>query len=124
MYTYYNPNPQRKRVGDCVIRAISLALGESWEDVYSDLSVKAYLLSNMPSSDSVWGAYLRNKGYKIHTLPDKCPDCYTLEDFCKDHSKGTYIVKTDNHVVTCIDGNVYDTWDSSQEVPIYYFAKE
>ena len=33
MYSYYNPNPiKNKRVGDCVVRALSKATGKSWEE--------------------------------------------------------------------------------------------
>lgn len=124
MWKYYNPNPKKKIVGDCVIRAVSLALGESWQDVYSDITVKGFILADMPSSDAVWGSYIRGKGFKTRVLPDTCPACYTLREFCEDHPKGTYIVKLDNHVVTVIDGDYYDTWDSGDAVPIFYYTKE
>ena len=39
MYSYYNANPYKIRVGDCVIRAISKALNQSWEDTYIDLTI-------------------------------------------------------------------------------------
>jgi hypothetical protein len=124
MWKYYNPNPKKKIVGDCVIRAVSLALGESWQDVYSDITVKGFILADMPSSDAVWGSYIRGKGFKTRVLPDTCPACYTLREFCEDHPKGTYIVKLDNHVVTVIDGDYYDTWDSGDLIPIFYYTKE
>ena len=124
MYQFYNPNPKHKIVGDCVIRAISLALGESWDDTFSDISVKSFLQKDMPSSDAVWGSYLRNKGYRTRTLPDTCPDCYTLNDFCADHPRGTFIVKCPDHVVCVKDGTIFDTWDSSSQSPIYYYTKE
>jgi len=33
-FIYYNPNPERKLVGDCVIRAISKVTNQTWEDTY------------------------------------------------------------------------------------------
>lgn len=42
----------------------------------------------MPNANSVWGAYLRYRGYERHFLPDDCPDCYSVENFCTDHQKG------------------------------------
>jgi len=38
MFIEYNPNPQNKNIGDCVIRAVSKALDQSWEKSYRDLS--------------------------------------------------------------------------------------
>ena len=37
-YIETNPNPQQNDTGDCVIRAISIAEGETWDDVFIDLS--------------------------------------------------------------------------------------
>ena len=57
-------------------------------------------------------------------IPNTCPDCYTIADFCNDHPYGTYILATGTHVVAVIDGDYYDTWDSGNEIPIFYWQKE
>jgi hypothetical protein len=77
----------------------------------------------MPTANHVWGAYLEEHGYKRVNLPDKCPDCYTVEQFCKNHQQGYYLLATGSHAVTVIDGFYFDAWDSGQEVPIYYFER-
>ena len=41
-----------------------------------------------------------------------------------DNPEGKYLLATGTHVVTVIDGDYYDTWDSGDEIPIYYFTKE
>ena len=38
MYRYYNANPLGRKINDCTVRAISLALGESWDRAYNWLS--------------------------------------------------------------------------------------
>ena len=64
-FRYYNPNPSKgKRVGDCVIRAICKALDIDWETAFSGVMVKACQLSDMPSANVVWGAYLREHGFR------------------------------------------------------------
>lgn len=62
MFKEYNPNPVGNNVGDCVIRAITKAMDKSWEDTYIDIVVQGFLHSDMPSSNHVWDAYLRD-GY-------------------------------------------------------------
>lgn len=124
MFVEINLNPYRKSVGDCVIRAISAAEDVDWDDTFIDLMVKCFQLKDIPSSNNAWGAYLHDLGYSRHVVPDTCPDCYTIEDFTKDHPKGTYILATGTHVVCARDGNYYDTWPSGQETVIYYFEKE
>ena len=122
-YTHYNANPRHKRVGDCTIRAISTALGEPWEDVYMDIAREGLRLNDMPDANHVWGAYLRERGFRRHLIPDDYIDHYTVEDFCADHPYGTYILALSGHVVAVINGHYYDTWDSGQEIPIYYWYR-
>lgn len=121
-FVYYNPNPLNKKIGDCVIRAVAKVTNQTWEDAYIALAVKGFQLGDMPSANSVWGAYLKSIGFKRQTLPNTCPDCYTVSDFCEDYSAGIYVVATDGHVVAAINGDYYDTWDSGNEVPLYYWT--
>ena len=124
MFIEYNPNPVGRRVGDCSVRAISKALDIDWETAYVLLSMNGFSMGDMPSSDSVWGATLRQRGYSRKSVPDLCPDCYTAEDFCRDHPQGTFVLGFGGHVATVCDGMLFDSWDSSQEVPQFYWTKE
>lgn len=124
MYREYNRNPRGKRVGDCVIRAVSRATGKTWEETYAGICAAGYELCDMPSANQVWGAYLRRQGFRRNMLPDTCPDCYTVEAFCRDHPSGVYVLAISGHVVCAEDGDWYDSWDSGQETPVYYWQKE
>lgn len=124
MFVYYNPNPVGRRVGDCAIRAIAKALGISWEDAYAKVATNGYRMGDMPSSDSVWGAVLRENGFYRKAIPNTCPDCYTANDFTIDHPDGVYVLGFGGHVATVVDGDIYDSWDSSNEIPQYYWYKE
>lgn len=120
----YNPNPMGRMVGDCVIRAISKAMNCRWEDAYIEIALQGYLMCDMPSSNAVWGAYLRGKGFTRHTIPEDKMEGYTVDQFCTDHPSGVYVVALGSHVVAVVDGCIYDTWESGNEIPIYYFEKE
>lgn len=119
MYIYYQPNPCGRSVGDCAVRAISAALDLEWDDAFDILAKFAKNMCDMPSSDQVWGAVLRSKGYKRVTIPNNCPDCYTVKQFAKEHPEGIYILGLGGHVTVVKDGNIYDIWDTSNEIPIY-----
>lgn len=121
MWTMYNPNPTGRRVDDCAVRAVAKALGIDWEEAYAKLAMNGYAMGDMPHANSVWGAVLRQNGFYRQAIPDRCPDCYTAEDFTKDYPKGTYVLGFGNHVATVIDGTLYDAWDSSKEVPQYFW---
>lgn len=122
-FASYNANPVHKRVGDCTVRAISRALGQDWETTYIGLALQGFMLSDMPSANSVWGAYLRHKGFSRRTIPESCPDCYTVGDFADEHPHGTYIMALPGHVVCLQDGTIFDTWDSREETPLYFWER-
>jgi len=45
--------------------------------------------------------------------------------FAEEHPEGTYILSMPGrHVVTVVDGAYYDSWDSGEECPVYYWTKE
>ncbi|MBQ7931912.1 MAG: hypothetical protein IJ334_12965, partial [Clostridia bacterium] len=81
-YESYNANPDGKRVGDCTVRAISAALGKSWEAVSAGLAVMSLVMHDMPSADHVWGQYLRTQGFRRYIVPCRDDPC-TLEEFCE-----------------------------------------
>ena len=120
MFIEANKNPHGKLVGDCVIRAISIATEKDWEKTYVEIAIQGFLMGDMPSSNSVWGAYLQDNGF----TKEVCKWCGSVRDFCKSHPLGTYILATGSHVVAIIDGDYYDTWDSGDEYPVFYFKKE
>lgn len=123
MYINLNINPLHKRADDCTIRAIATVLDEPWEKVYSDICIEGLKFYDMPSANHVWGSYLKKKGFQRHIIPDSCPNCYTVRDFAHDHPKGSYVLALHGHVVPVIDGDYYDTWDSGDRIPVYYWSK-
>lgn len=124
MWQYYNPNPFQRNVGDCSVRAITKALDLDWGTAYIMIAVQGYAMSDMPSSDSVWGAVLRQNGFNRAVVPNSCPDCYTAEDFCAEHPYGTFVLAFGGHVATVQDGVLYDSWNSSQLVPQYFYYRK
>ena len=125
MWIKYNPNPTGRFVGDCVVRAVAKALDISWEEAYDLITDAGYIMGDMPSSDSVWGAVLRQHGFYRKAIPNQCPDCYSVEEFARDNPEGIYVLGFGGHVATVVDGDLYDSWNSSREIPIYaWFRKD
>lgn len=122
-YIPYNPNPCGNRVGDCTVRALCKATGKSWDYVHSALCAISNDFCDMPSANHVWGAFLKMNGFKRYLVDDQNKDMYTVRDFCKDNPEGTFILAIDGHVVCTVDGCYYDSWDSGDEIPIYYWKR-
>ena len=125
MWIHFNNNPTSRNVGDCAVRAVAKALDISWEDAYAKIASNGYAMGDMPSSDSVWGSVLRQNGFYREAIPNECPDCYTAKDFCKDNPYGIYVLGFGGHVATVVDGDLYDSWNSENEIPMYvWYRKE
>lgn len=115
MWIKTNPNPCGRYVGDCSVRAVAVALDVSWEEAFDLLADAAYKMCDMPSSNSVIGALLRIYGFRMSAIPKPC----TVSEFARKNPRGIYVLfKTGEtgHVLTVIDGNIYDAWDSSNEL--------
>lgn len=124
MWINYNPNPMGRRVGDCAIRAVAKALDIDWEAAFALVCGNAYAMGDMPSSDAVWGSTLRQAGMYRKAIPNTCPDCYTAADFCRDNPEGVFVLGFGGHVATVVDGDLYDSWDSSMEIPQYFWYRK
>jgi hypothetical protein len=121
---YYNPNPLKKKTGDCVVRAICKATGEDWDAVFGKLCMLGLEFKSMPNSDTCWKTYLERNGFIKHSISvKKGSKRPTVESFAKDNPSGTYILRVANHIVTCHDGKYYDTWDSGDKSLYGYWEK-
>lgn len=120
MYEFVNVNPCKKRLGDCVVRALSLALNQSWYRTAIDLCIEGLIQCDMQDSNTVFGAYLQSKGFKKYPILDTL----TFEEFATTHPEGLYVVGTGSHVAVVRDGVLLDNWDSSDEQVSYYFVRE
>ncbi len=122
MWIKANPNPEGKQVPDCVIRAICIVLNKPWlevsDELYFGFARREY---SVTCDDNIWGHYLYSLGFEPFLLPMSCPKCTTINEFTKMYPKGTYIIGTGKHAVAVIDGNYYDSWDSGNEIPSFFW---
>lgn len=123
MWIKYNPNPQGLLVGDCTVRAICAATGADWTTIHREQCDLSEKMADMPSADRVWWALLRRYGFTQKKMIDRCPACYTVADFAKDHPSGVYVLGPHEHAVTVINGDWWDSWDSGNTVPTYFFRR-
>ena len=121
MWIYANPNPDRKEVPDCVIRAICIALNKPWLEVSDELYSVARSQYSITSDDNIWGRYLYSLGFEPFVLPAVCPKCTTIKEFTAMYPHGTYIIGTGYHAVAVLEGNYYDSWDSGNEIATFFW---
>lgn len=129
-YKYFNPNPKGLETGDCVIRALCAVTGKSWYEVFDIICKNARENGVMPNSGTKFDVESRMKLFglkrKVIPKPTKGGSCYTVEQFCKNHRKGKYILTIAHHEMAVVDGKYYDIyscWDSKR-VYSYYELEE
>ena len=111
-FRYLNLNPDGEKVGDCVTRAIALAMDMDYFDVSEDLVLSARQLN----CDKLYVCYYSNLLNNIYDLePVEC-EGYTVNEFADLHPYGSYIIRMDSHLSCLIDGCVYDIWDCRNEI--------
>lgn len=120
----YNPNPEGRRIDDCAIRALCKALDVSWDEASVMLSAKSLALKTTQNDKATVNAVLHQRGFRRELIPDTCPDCYTAEDFCMDNPVGLFLLCFDHHIAVVEGGHLFDSWDSSREIPIFYWYRE
>lgn len=122
-FVQYNEHPYNDSIDDCVLRAIAKFFNITWDEAYLMVMMQGYDMKKYPTNrNDVWGTMLHEMGCDFYYVPNMCPMCITVEKFANDHPRGRYILGTTTHAVAVIDGIYYDTWDSGQEYPVYYFT--
>jgi hypothetical protein len=123
-FIQYNANPNNNETIDCVIRGLSKVLDISWDAMHIILFFKAHTDKDVYLVNDVWIDLLKDLGFDMYYVPNTCPDCITVRRFCKQHPKGRYLLGTGSHVIAIVNGDYYDTWDSGDELPLYYFIRK
>ena len=124
MFIPFNPNPDERLTTDCTVRAIALVTGKDWDETYIGVCAVGLRMHDMPYRNSVWGEYLRIMGFRRYIVPDTCPFCYTVRQFCRDNPLKAGMLAIGDHVVAVVNGNYFDTWDSGDEIPMYFYVRE
>lgn len=118
-----NPHPEGKKTGDCVVRALAIAEGKNWLDVYDALCQIGRRIYDMPNGKRTYETYLQEHGYTKQRMPKHANGRrYTLKQLA-DERGGTIVVSVARHLATIRDSELLDTWDCSHKCVGNYFTR-
>lgn len=129
MFKYFNPNPiydgknKAWKHVDCTVRSICAATGKGWHEVYKLLTEVGLAEYVMPNDMLAYKRVITELGFK------SVKKCKTGEKKVKDianqskKERKVFLCKVNNHVVCCKDGDILDTWDSSDCLVTQYWEK-
>ena len=130
-FHYYNANPHNKFTDDCVIRALSTAMNQSWEQTFNELCKISVKYGLMPTDIKCYGRYLKEKGWIKHSQPRKSDNSkYTGKEFVKkvliNTSQHVNVIAHigGHHIVAVINGKINDTWDCTNGCIGNYWTKK
>lgn len=114
---------RRGSAGDCVCRAIAIATGKPYDEVYRDLAKANKAAGGKASARNglkreVYEQYLFELGWTWHSAPK-------FEGRKARHSdmpEGVVIARMARHLACVKDGVVYDAWDSRRKMIYGYWA--
>lgn len=107
-YEYLNVNPKGQHESDCVCRAITLASGIPYEEVKK----KLVMIGELYQCPSLCvGCYRHLIEDVLGFEPFNAEGLYPAE-FTELHSNGSYLLRMEGHIACCVDGVLYDIFDS------------
>lgn len=138
-YHYHNENPANIHTDDCVMRALSLAMGSDWESIYKALFIEALKQKRTATETEVYGEYLKQMGWVRMPCPRQSgtnkryvgtKKRYTGVEFARLAQKHNMMFPIvmhigTRHVVCFKQGKFNDIWDSTLgAVGIVWVRKE
>ena len=125
-YEYTNVNPKNKLCEDCVIRAIALGTGKSWEQTIRALTELGIPKGYVCNDSRLMSIYLEKNGFRSMNEPrDVCNRKMTIKEFLIENPEyENFICVAGSHHVTCVkDGKVRDVWNSSNQTMHRWWIK-
>ena len=94
---------------DCVVRSISLATDQSYQQTFSDLMELGLEIGAYPNHDKVWIKYLERKGFVKNKPPRINGKMIKLRNWSE--APKVAVVRNSKHLTAIVDGILHDTWD-------------
>ena len=116
---YELKNLKKNYSGDCVIRALSIALEQPYKQTFEDLCTLAMEFGFMPNNHFTYERYLFSKGW-VKNKPPK--DMQGKKIKLQFWNNKRAIVMTRRHLTAVIDNCVYDTWDTREYCVNSYYT--
>lgn len=120
IFKKYNPHPEKKNIGDCQTRAFTKLTGQPYLEIRKNLNIikRGIGAKNYFDTAVVELAAIEFGSYKSKDIKSKM----TFEKFAL-KNKGKWLLVSEEHVAACVNGYVYDNWNSLDEklIKVYCF---
>ncbi|MBR4378003.1 MAG: hypothetical protein IKP50_03905 [Bacilli bacterium] len=111
MFIYFNNNPKGDKIGDCVVRAMSLALDIDY-NIIGDMLLKNSKRNNCHIISIDCYSKILEDEFKLKRFRS---NKITVGALSKIFSKNTLLIRIKNHLTCSINGDIYDIWNPEKE---------
>lgn len=119
-----NVNPKGRRTGDCVVRALTVALNKSYEEVFDRLVAIAKQSCYTPNDKHTYEKLLAEEGFAKAKQPRKADNTkYTVSEIRLLTNRRKVVISVANHLTVVSDGVLVDTWNCSRKTIGNYYYK-
>ena len=127
-----NVNPKGKKTGDCVIRALTVATGKKYEDIYRELFEISLKTGWILNEKRVEDKLLERYGFVKHKQPRKYDNTkYTIGEidqitsglYVDGKEVKTVVIRCAHHLTVVVDNTLVDTWDCRYKCISNYYTK-
>ena len=124
-FEFKNLNPKNKKTADCVIRALTVATGDSYEVIRDELIEIMKKTGYMINSKNAYERLLKARGWVKHKQP-RYPDGLKFKVgeigyLIKENESA--VVSLANHLTAIEKGKIVDTWDCRHKTIGNYYTK-
>lgn len=126
-FKFYNANPKGLYTSDCVVRAISTVLNQSWEQTLIEMTQIGLKICRVFNDNKTIEVYMETKGWIKNKQPRKSNGKkVTGSEFCRCASANErYLCNIGgHHIVAVVNKRVHDTWDSTGGCIGNYWTKQ
>lgn len=123
---FFNANPDDKLTGDCVIRAISVAVDKTWDETLDNLVELSHKVKSVPNNKDCYIKYLEQNGFIRCKQPRKNDNTrYRGYEFLDKIKKKDIIVchMGTHHLSVIKNKKFWDTWDCTNDCVGIYWIK-
>lgn len=119
-----NANPKNKKTTDCVIRALTIATGRDYWDVFEELCDLTKQTGLMFNEKRLEDKFLEANWFVKCKQPKKADGTkYTVRELDKICNDKIVIVRVAHHLTVVVNNTVCDTWDCRNKTINNYYIR-
>lgn len=120
----FNANPKNRKTCDCVVRALTIATGMTYKDVYTELFNISLESGYMLNEKRVEDEFMKRHGFIKLKQPRKFDNTkYTINEIlCISHAP-IIVIRCAHHLTVVKDGVLIDTWNCGYKTINNYYIK-